>query len=552
MIGVIASDNERRAVEEFFELFKTPWEYARSSARYDVLLISSDLDVEPSAPCTIIYGSDRKNLDDRFEFHADRIWNQPILSWKNTRFPVFLNAVSFRSHADAITDLELGGYPAGVRTRKQEKKIIRLGFDLFQEVEHVLRKGQPPEHACIPTIDLHIELLRDLILSAGIPVVEVVPTPANYRFIACLTHDVDFAGIRRHKFDRTLFGFLYRASLGSLVHAFTKGFPWNKVLQNWMTLVTLPLVYLGIRKDFMIQFDRYMDIENGHLSTFFFIPFKNRPGSDHAGRTSSLRSVKYDVDDVRPEIGMLTSRGCEIGLHGIDAWRSAEHGRDEMKRISAAADNSCIGVRMHWLYYTEQSPRLLEEAGFAYDSSVGYNETVGYRAGTAQVFRPFGTEMFYELPLHVMDTALFYPTRMGLTEPAARRAVNDLIGHVDRCGGVLTVNWHHRSIGPERFWDDFYIALLKDLQKAGAWCTGARQAVQWFKKRRSVRFSDALCLNDRLRVTISMDGDHDPELLLRVHYHDPLQCDQVWVPTHAMKRMDLPLKGSVEIDLTLQ
>ena len=30
----------------------------------------------------------------------------------------------------------------------------------------------------------------------------------------------------------------------------------------------------------------------------------------------------------------------------------------------------------------------LDEAGFEYDSTVGYNDAVGYRAGTSQVFRP--------------------------------------------------------------------------------------------------------------------------------------------------------------------
>ena len=39
---------------------------------------------------------------------------------------------------------------------------------------------------------------------------------------------------------------------------------------------------------------------------------------------------------------------------------------------------------MHWLYFDQNSPKTLENAGANYDSTVGYNETVGYRAGTAQ------------------------------------------------------------------------------------------------------------------------------------------------------------------------
>ena len=67
---------------------------------------------------------------------------------------------------------------------------------------------------------------------------------------------------------------------------------------------------------------------------------------------------------------------------------TAARGREELAeicRITGAAD---IGVRMHWLYAGEKSPAILEQAGFAYDSTSGYNETVGYRAGTTQVFKP--------------------------------------------------------------------------------------------------------------------------------------------------------------------
>ena len=45
-------------------------------------------------------------------------------------------------------------------------------------------------------------------------------------------------------------------------------------------------------------------------------------------------------------------------------------------------------MRMHWLYYDQQSPGVLEKAGAVYDSTIGYNETVGYRAGTTQAYKP--------------------------------------------------------------------------------------------------------------------------------------------------------------------
>ena len=62
---------------------------------------------------------------------------------------------------------------------------------------------------------------------------------------------------------------------------------------------------------------------------------------------------------------------------------------------------------MHWLYFDSQAPLALEKAGFSYDSTLGYNETIGYRSGTTQVFKHPNTDHLMELPLHIMDTALF-------------------------------------------------------------------------------------------------------------------------------------------------
>ena len=78
---------------------------------------------------------------------------------------------------------------------------------------------------------------------------------------------------------------------------------------------------------------------------------------------------------------------------------------------------------MHWLLRDANTASALEQAGYAYDPTVGYNETIGYRNGTTQVFRPLGAQTLLELPLHIQDGALFYPQRLDLSEPEARPAL---------------------------------------------------------------------------------------------------------------------------------
>jgi hypothetical protein len=396
---------------------------------------------------------------------------------------------------------------------------VRIGFDLFQEIHHLLTRGQPLAQARIPTLELHTTVLRDLILSCGIALIEIPPIPAGFTFIVCLTHDVDHAGIRNHKFDHTMFGFLYRAIIGSVLELFRGRKTLKHVAVNWMAAFSLPLVHLGLAKDFWMQCDRYVDIEKGLTSTFFVIPRKADPGRGRDGPAPPKRATRYDVSEIRDQIGRLLTAHCEIGLHGIDAWQDETKGRTELEEIRRVTGASEHGVRMHWLFFDEQSPAMLEKAGFSYDSTVGYNETIGYRAGTTQAFKPLGVERILELPMHIMDTALFYPAYLNLYPKEARIVVAPLIENAARFGGVLTVNWHDRSIAPERLWEEAYVNLLADLKEKRAWFATANQAVSWFRKRRTAVIESATFAGDSVhaKVSLNQSGDDLPGLTVRLY-----------------------------------
>jgi hypothetical protein len=315
-----------------------------------------------------------------------------------------------------------------------------------------------------------------------------------------------------------MFGFLCRAVLGSLFKWFRGRASWRAVLTNWVAALKLPLVYLGLAEDFWSGYDRYTLLEGGARSTFFVIPFKGRPGRHAGGPAQSRRASGYGAVDIRDRIQTLTAAGCEVGLHGIDAWRDSSKGHAELEEIRRLTGVSEIGVRMHWLFFDERSPVTLEQAGADYDSTVGYNETVGYRAGTTQVYRPLGTSRLVELPLHVMDTALFYPSYLDLSPAQAREEVRKIIDNAIRFGGSVTINWHDRSIAPERLWGDLYVQLVDELKQRGAWLATAAETVQWFRRRRAVTFDAADWESGALpgKATIDVGGGL-PGLRLRIY-----------------------------------
>lgn len=489
MIGVVADPADSLVVREFFELFKTPWEFCRRGRRYDVLLSCGANGTDQNCAGLVLQFSRAREPDAIDDGQTSVTKGSCVLSYKGVRLPLYFACCLF---PDGKTDFLVDAAtrkPAADESRGGDGTVVvRIGYDLFREVGHLLTIGQPASNAASATLDLHIALVRDLVLSAKIALVEVPPAPFGYRLIACLTHDVDHPRVRHHKFDHTILGFVYRASIGSLIDLLRGRISTAVALRNWIAVVKLPLVHLGLVRDFWGDFDRYVNIEEGRPSTFFVIPFKDKPGRSLKGKTPRRRRAAYCASDLADQIRALLDGKHEVGLHGIDAWADSEMGQAELAEIRLITGASHIGVRMHWLYFNEESPSVLERAGAEYDTTVGYNETIGFRAGTGQAYRPLNADRLLELPLLIMDTALFYPAHLGLSAKHASVRINEVVDAVASHGGCVTVNWHDRSISPERQWTESYARLIVDLRNRGTWFATASQATAWFRMRRSVTF----------------------------------------------------------------
>jgi len=522
MIGVVANEAEHPVIAEFFELFKTPWEFYRPNAHYDVLICSNSPVPENSAGLLLLYGVQQHAFEDCLNMKTRPAPGDDFVSFCGHRMPIYGSCLLFDSPCNAVLVHEGTKSAAAVSVASGAQVMVRLGFDLFEEIRHLLTQGQPAELASIPTLDLHISLLRELIVRQGVTLIEILPVPAGHPFIVCLTHDVDHPCVRYHKFDHTMFGFVYRATVGSVIKFCRGRRSLRQVVINWKAALSLPLVFAGLAKDFWNQLGRYVELEGDLASTFFVIPTKGEAGVDSHGQRSAKRASRYASADITEDLKRLLMANREIAVHGINAWRDSAKGRDERQRIQEITGADEIGVRMHWLYFNSQAPLALEKGGFSYDSTCGYNETIGYRAGTVQVFKYPNVDHLLELPLHIMDTALFYPSYMNLSDDQASAAMLPLIENATRFGGVLTINWHDRSLGPERLWSDSYVRLLHDLRARKPWFATATRAVSWFRKRRATSFVTVQENGRSIRVQPATDctaGDLPP-LTVRVYNSD--------------------------------
>jgi hypothetical protein len=508
MIGVATSPEYRDAASEFFELFKTAWEFSRSGKEYDAVICCGVNPPDVRADLVIVYSADELNFDRQHLLHVRRQNSGDAASYRGWFLPVYSGLASIENGHDPIQAKTRFSLAREVEVGSQF--FVRVGYDLFSEVRHLLCNGQPVQFANVPSIEIHVTILRDLLIEYQIAFDEVPPVPVGYNFIVCLTHDVDHFAIRNHKCDHTILGFLYRATFGSMVELLQGRKSPRQVARNWLAVLSLPLVYLGIVPDFWSKLERYLELDPA--STFFIIPKKGEAGLTPTGECRLRRAARYDPSQLQRSIGEILARGGEVAVHGIDAWRDIREARKEREQIQALTESSAVGVRMHWLFFDSESARKLDEAGFFYDSTFGYNETVGYRAGTTQGFRPLGTKCLLELPLHIMDTALFYPSHLHLSAEQAMIRMNGMVDDMRQFGGALMINWHDRSIAPERLWDDFYVRLVGKLQAAGAWFCTAGQAAAWFQRRREVSFETSKTET----ATAQVHGKHDlPGLRIR-------------------------------------
>jgi hypothetical protein len=200
---------------------------------------------------------------------------------------------------------------------------------------------------------------------------------------------------------------------------------------------------------------------------------------------------------------------------------------------------------MHWLYFDSGSPGLLQKAGLTYDSSWGYNDAAGFFTGTAQVFTPLGSEEFSELPLTIQDTALFFPGRMGLGEGEALVLCKDLIEKVCQFGGALVINWHDRSLAPERLWGDFYERLLEETKSRRVWFGTGSEVVGWFRKRRLTKFTQTERIGGLAGIrVVQPDLSEGPPLKLKMYGDCTYDGESAFEKNG---HVETPLLGDVEL-----
>jgi hypothetical protein len=207
-----------------------------------------------------------------------------------------------------------------------------------------------------------------------------------------------------------------------------------------------------------------------HGSTFFVLAGHHDP---HDGPSPDT------YEELRPElVQTLRETGAEIGLHG--SYTAAD---DPLRLAEEKASLEMLAgpVHGHRYHYLRGDPhRNIARLPFRYDTTLGFPDAVGFRAGIARPFFPWDFERdapadVLEIPLAAMDATLAEERYLGLSAKRAWPQLDALLDWGAANGGAFAILWH-----PDRFdplssggWDRLYSRVLDGVQARGGSCVSA-------------------------------------------------------------------------------
>lgn len=216
----------------------------------------------------------------------------------------------------------------------------------------------------------------------------------------------------------------------------------------------------------------------GASSTFFVMTAHDHPFDGPAGPA---------YERLRPRlVETLVSRGAEIGLHGsYSAADRADRLAAEKRKLEALA-GPVRGQRYHFLRLDPHSNLgALDSLDFLYDSTLGFADQPGFRAGIAQPFRPWDFDReqplrLVEIPVAAMDVTLAEERYLNLTALEASPRLGALVDWAAAHGGGFAVLWHSERWDSAAYpgWDRLYRRFMEYVRARGGVCVSAGELAE--------------------------------------------------------------------------
>lgn len=198
-------------------------------------------------------------------------------------------------------------------------------------------------------------------------------------------------------------------------------------------------------------FDYLMDFSEKHSlrSAFYFIA---------GGNSRYDANYTMDMPWIQGLVRKIGARGHEVGLHsGYDTYLDPKQTAAQFRTLRECTDRNGIrqnrwGGRQHYLRWRAGTTWAnWVDAGLDYDSSVGFAETTGFRAGCCHEYPVYDVVARTALPLRerplvLMETTLIAPSYMNLRPAERLDEARKLATTCRRHGGDMTLLWHNSKV----------------------------------------------------------------------------------------------------------
>ncbi len=244
---------------------------------------------------------------------------------------------------------------------------------------------------------------------------------------------------------------------------------------NVLRQITKPkAAWLSLRKSFTFlfkntsywRFDDWREMERSlaNKSTFYvYSNISHRKGFKEWLFDPSYRLDKKLVDELRA----LKSEGFQIGIHGsFFSYNNPERLQKEKEHLEEKLGFGIEKSRQHWLRYSEEHTPDIHNALFKFDSTLGWNDRMGFRSGCASLYQPYNhkDQKAYDyqvIPQMIMDSNLFDYGLLSENEQMAK--VDALFTRIKGLKKAhVSISWHPRTCSEDYNWHHVYKRIIDE------------------------------------------------------------------------------------------
>lgn len=216
-------------------------------------------------------------------------------------------------------------------------------------------------------------------------------------------------------------------------------------------------------------FDYWEDIEKSYQKRSVFYVYACTARKDFK---SWLIDPSYDIiknNKLQERLKALIGEGFSIGLHGsIQSAVNESLFKKEKEILETCIDCEVTRSRQHWLRYVENITPYIHNNAIRFDSTLGWNDCMGFRSSCASSYRPYDHKcgrpfVFFEIPQVIMDSNIFdYSIESHEINMLKAQKIVKILSAFKK--SHVSISWHQRGCNSDYARDIFYEELLKTLE----------------------------------------------------------------------------------------